>query len=75
MAKVAITMQGGIVTSVVSSDEELEVYVLDYDSEGCDPDEIALQDEIDAFVDNQPMYPVDWKSGVAEDSMDFNVVE
>lgn len=75
MPKIVVTTQGGLVTSVLSDDADIKVLVVDYDSEGVDEDEIILQDEVDAFVDGSAMHPLEWKSGVAEESMEFNVVE
>jgi hypothetical protein len=75
MNKVVVTLEGGLVTSVISSDMDTEVLVVDYDSEGADKDEIISQEEVDTFIDGENMYTVDHKGGVAEGSLDFNVVE
>lgn len=75
MAKVVITLEGGLVTSVLSDNIDLDVMVVDYDSEGADADEIISQEEVDNFVDGEHMWTVDHKGGVAKDSLNFNVIE
>ena len=75
MSKVIVTMQGGLITSVLSNDMNIEVLVVDYDSEGADEDEMITQEEVDVFVDLNDMHSLEWKSGVSEESMDFRVIE
>lgn len=36
--KIVITVQGGVVTSVYSDDEDVEITVIDFDNEGSDDD-------------------------------------
>ena len=40
MAKVVITIEGGLVQQIVADREDVKVMVLDYDTEGGDPERI-----------------------------------
>lgn len=75
MSKIVVTLEGGLVTGILSSDMDVEVLVVDYDSEGADADEILSQEEVDNFVDGEHMWNVEHKGGVAKDSLNFNVIE
>lgn len=68
--KIIVTVEGGLVTDILSNtNEEIEVLVVDYDSEGADQDEILKKEEINDFKKNNNFKPISYKSGVAEDSI------
>lgn len=53
MKKIFVVLEGGIVQNVVS-EEPLDVYVIDYDTEGASKDEITMMFGNKAVVYNLP---------------------
>jgi len=39
--RILINMEGGIIQGIISTEDDLEVLVIDYDTEGCDENEIS----------------------------------
>jgi len=72
MSKVIVQVSGGLVQAIFSTDPEVSVVVLDFDSEGADADEIMPLEELEGFMDGEKATPIDYKSGVFEE--DFHSV-
>ena len=68
--KIIITLEGGIVQSVLSSDKNVDVIVIDRDSDGADEEEYYSEDEVKDFIDDKVLNDIGFVAGVYED--DFN---
>jgi len=73
MSKVVITIEGGLVQQVYSTDPDLQVVVLDLDIEGADDDEIMSLDELHSIMDNEKVKAIEYKSGVFDGGL-FTIV-
>ena len=50
MAKVVITIEGGLIQSIISDQGDVLVMVLDYDTQGGDPERIKKFEEDEVYI-------------------------
>ena len=50
MARVVITMEGGLIQHIMADQEDIKVMVLDYDTEGGDPERIKEFEGDEVYV-------------------------
>ncbi len=74
MSKVIVQVIGGLVQAVFSTDPEVEIVVLDYDTEGADEDEIMPLSELEELMGEDKAKSVDFRSGIFEDDL-YSVIE
>lgn len=68
--KVIIELEGGLVQSVLSTDKNTEVLVVDRDLEGVDEEEIMTKNDIKKFIGKNKFFPVKrYISGVSDEDL------
>lgn len=73
--KIYITVEGGIVTNILST-TDVEVALVDYDAEGADEDEIITQEEFNSFTGNSIFKHINVSvSGVSDKDMPVKTIQ
>lgn len=73
MKKVIVTMEGGLIQSILTNDTEIQVFVVDYDSEGADEDVLLTSDDVSNFVGDTVFHEIGWDGGVSEENIAFPI--
>lgn len=69
--KILITVEGGIVQQIFSTNENTEVLLVDFDSEGADSDEFLTEEEIKTFTKNENFKEPKLISGIYDKDFDI----
>ena len=73
--KVVITIDGGVIQNVYSSNKNLDVVIVDFDCEGADKSEYWYKESLKDFGKNKPFYEVKTHRGVYNDNLPLNIEE
>ena len=71
MKKVIVTMEGGLIQSILTNDPAIQVFVVDYDSEGADEGGLLTSDDVRNFVGDRVFREIGWDGGVSEENITF----